>query len=266
MPNEFNSYDGKFYIRTEITSDEVLYEQIKKLLKKSGFSWKRDPDILKNYPVIAKFHHYGKRDNLEFKSAIHPAAIEITFFQNINFENKAGGYYDFNKISKMPYLTRLRFQWVYQKIKTFLFKSNYQDITDYVPTKAYDAVMHHRWKLEKTHHKYYDNILNCNRIDNNGNKLSDGELRYYYGWSGGYLQCGRVYHNINNMWWVVNNDSSYTNIAAFALFSWQRGLKRKFFTKSERQNKITRLLNQSIQNQNFEKSIIYRDLLKTFND
>lgn len=30
---------------------------------------------------------------------------------------------------------------------------------------------------------------------------------------------GTVYHNINNMWWVVINDFSYTNNACFELFN-----------------------------------------------
>lgn len=56
-----------------------------------------------------------------------------------------------------------------------------------------------------------------NSTDRDKNVIHDGDIKYYRGWDG-YLRRGKVYHNINNMWWVIVNKYEWNNIASFELF------------------------------------------------
>lgn len=56
-----------------------------------------------------------------------------------------------------------------------------------------------------------------NSWDRDKRKIVCGETKYFRN-SNGYLQRGVVYHNINNMWWVIYGPYSLTNIACFHLF------------------------------------------------
>ena len=56
-----------------------------------------------------------------------------------------------------------------------------------------------------------------NGTDRDGNTLRNGETKYFRDWSG-YLLRGKVYHNINNMWWVLLADGKVRNVACFDLF------------------------------------------------
>ena len=47
--------------------------------------------------------------------------------------------------------------------------------------------------------------------------MRNGETKYFRDWSG-YLLRGKVYHNINNMWWVLLADGKVRNVACFDLF------------------------------------------------
>ena len=56
-----------------------------------------------------------------------------------------------------------------------------------------------------------------NNKDRDKKTLYNGQIKYFRDYNG-YLYRGQIYHNINNMWWVIVNDTEYTNKADFDLF------------------------------------------------
>lgn len=56
-----------------------------------------------------------------------------------------------------------------------------------------------------------------NGLDRDKKVLRNGDIKYFRHWNG-YLYRGRIYHNINNMWWVIVDKYTVRNIAAFDLF------------------------------------------------
>ena len=83
----------------------------------------------------------------------------------------------------------------------------------------------------------------ANGTDRDGNILRNGETKYFRDRSG-YLLRGKVYHNINNMWWVLLADGKVRNVACFDLFDLKetdfRGRKKehrppKEYTERKRQ-------------------------------
>ena len=56
-----------------------------------------------------------------------------------------------------------------------------------------------------------------NARDRDNKRIENGQVKYFRD-RHGRLARGQVYHNINNMWWVVLNETAYNNVACFDLF------------------------------------------------
>ena len=57
-----------------------------------------------------------------------------------------------------------------------------------------------------------------NNTDKNKKIIYNGDVKYFRDFSTGRWFKGVVYHNINNMWWVIINNTKRTNISSFELF------------------------------------------------
>ena len=66
-----------------------------------------------------------------------------------------------------------------------------------------------------------------NNYDRDGKILFNGQTKSYIVYKGE-IGKGKIYHNINNMWWIITSEYNYTNIACFRLFddNFKRKLNR----------------------------------------
>lgn len=218
LHNKSDSRDGHY---------PILY-RVLNLMKNRGFEVGRDPDIMRNYKILNKDHWYGRKGDLEFKAERYPAGFGFHFFQNIVIENPHGGYYDFDKYKKMPYLIKLTFRNEARHIKAFLEELGCIDVSKPVYKLAKDRIKqdfvdcwHHpqksmdEFELQDLDGQTADSAYN--RTDKDGRVIYNGQIKYFRDRKGRLLR-GKVYHNINNMWWVILNDFEYTNMADFELF------------------------------------------------
>ncbi|HAK44020.1 MAG TPA: hypothetical protein DCM59_16680, partial [Clostridium sp.] len=214
-----------------------ILHRVLNFMKDRGFEVGREPRILKYYKCLNKDHWYGRNKDLEFKAERYPRGWTIEFFQNIFSENRNGGEYDFDKFDKAPYLVRLMWINETKKIGEFLesivqgientsdpecklatdkIKWNFQSHFDNEITMDFDLSnldgLEGDDEYRKSNGKY-----NYNCKDRDGKLIINGSIKYFYDYKGR-LQRGKVYHNINNMWWVILNDTGYSNKASFELF------------------------------------------------
>lgn len=83
--------------------------------------------------------------------------------------------------------------------------------------------------------------------------LKCGEEKYFY--YRGVLSKGIIYHNINNMWWVLMGDDC-TNIACFELFNYHPGLLKR---KLPRAAKLEALIDKFQKKRHYQKcAAIYK--------
>lgn len=234
----------------------------KKALRNKGAKIRVDTEIKKRAKCISQYHGYGYWGGLEFVTDIYNTGLKFEFFQNVTVpENKNGGRYDFDKYSKFPYLIRLRLkiaiktlieevsqhcdatitctdapisaeQRILKKFKEFSFSRNRINTIDEI-----ESFMSH-----------YDFSKNSN--DRDKKKIKCGELKYFYSYDG-YLHRGQVYHNINNMWWVIENDSTLRNIASHELFDRTNEPARRVLSSDRRLDKLSAELNRQIKAKNF---------------
>lgn len=194
------------------------------MLRAEGFTIENDAEVAK---CIRSDYYIGRRGDLELYAHRYPAGFEIMFFQNVVIENKSGGRYDFHKFQKMPYMIRLRFMKYRDKIIALL-----KSVEDLKDESRAEPRLSEEWikarYVEEWHHEQKDmNFLLSdldgqtqepyNSRDRDGKTVHNGEVKYFRHWNGR-LYRGRVYHNINNMWWVILDRFTVRNVASFELF------------------------------------------------
>lgn len=207
---------------------QVFNDSIR-FLRSSGWKIKRDPDVHKNYRILSDQHRYARKGSLELSIEINQAMVEFKFFQNVVFENKSGGQYDFDKYKKMPYLIKLLFLNETKKLSDFLHEkfSCVTKNTDLPETSAEHIVALQNSNsftrgemknLKEIPVKYMSDCdFKHNSTDRDKKNIECGQTKYFRHWNGR-LYRGQVWHNINNMWWVIINKYNFTNIASFELF------------------------------------------------
>lgn len=189
-----------------------------------GFYVEKDKSVS---DIIRKDHYYGRYYGLEFKAHRYPAGFKIEFYQNLNYENKCGGYYDFNKFEKMPYLQKLIFKKIAKKLGLYLQEHSVKNVTEPILKTSEEKIKYNF--MESWHHEQKDMNFNLSNLDGTTDQYSfnntdrdkktiyNGQIKYFRNYNG-YLMRGKVYHNINNMWWVIINKYEYKNVASFELF------------------------------------------------
>ncbi len=202
------------------------FKDAMRFLGSIGFYVGEDKEIKRMYPVLNGNRRAGRYTDLKFKAEWHQNVFRIHFYQDVQFENPNGGYYDFDKLEKMPYLIRKQYELTESKLIDYFtgrgFPVNYQEnrmrgkafiINDYIRS------CHHpqkEWfRLEEVDGQTPEHEYNAK--DRDGKILHNGEVKYFRDWSG-YLIRGVIYHNINNMWWVLPSDGDVMNKACFELF------------------------------------------------
>lgn len=203
------------------------------MLAADGFDVQKDPEVHK---IIRRDYYIGKFHDLEFAARKYQNGFEIEFFQNVNFENPNGGRHDFDKFSKMPRMIQLYFVKFKNKIVNLL-KSLVPDICD---NSTLFPKLAEEWikcrYVESCHHEQENTDFDLrsldgqtqppyNGMDRDKKIIRNGEIKYFRG-RNGYLYRGRVYHDLNNMWWVIVNKYSVKKVAAFELFDLAPGDER----------------------------------------
>ena len=206
---------------------QILDKLLDFMVVDRGFKVGRDPEIEKHYSRLSKDHWYGRKGDLELKARRYPAGFELQFFQNLVFKNKCGGCYDFDKYNKMPYLIKLLYRNEMWYIKQFLDQLGCVDNSEPVCKNAEEKIKlnyvkcwhHPQTSMDFSLQELDGQNINesYNNTDKDGKTILNGDIKYFRDRKGR-LMRGKVYHNINNMWWVILNRYEYRNLACFELF------------------------------------------------
>ncbi len=273
-----------------------VYQTIIGHLRSRGFRVIKDPLTKKHYKILAPRHHYGVKGLLEADISLSGRHISVEFYQNVVFENASGGRYDFNKIEKMPYLIRQSFLLEMGKIiemltNTYGYKlsnNSFGHVDQNLcmqkqvrsairglrpsdnPLASFNATWDSSYDISRGTHRFKRDentgwplrteIGSENQqLDEDGIEMHPGDIRYFRTGKG-HIMRGRIYPNMNGMWCIIygpsSNDVTYLSHRAF--FSDPK-VDRKFYTN--RRARLQKLLAESIRDESFEKSIIFRDLI-----
>jgi UvrB/uvrC motif len=245
---------------TNGANDWETHEAIRMLLVRDGFTFHQDPKTKKNYRCLAKYHHTGKKQDLHFYSNLSGRNHEILFYEDAIRDNQNGGRYHFDKLAKMPYQRRKKAELAIRKVTRLLLSLGFVDASTPKMELAIDRCMQEREELGlfQGDRFYAEPPSIYNSKDRDGNLLRDGQIRYFWDYYGR-LGRGVVFHHINNMWWVIASPHTLLNIGSGDFFEWRPGMPLK--RPDLRHKRIAKALKAAVENQDFEKAIILRDLV-----
>lgn len=205
----------------------IILHRLINFMRSRGWTIENDKETHK---CIREDYWIGKKKDLEFRLHRYPRGFAFDFYQNLVYENRHGGRYDFDRYKKMPYLIKLLFLNETRHMKAFLEGLEIKNLTDRSPVDyktAEDKIkldyVESCHRAQKTMDEFslsdLDGITSqhSNSTDRDKKTIYNGQIKYFRHWNGR-LMRGKVYHNINNMWWVIINKKEYKNIASFDLF------------------------------------------------
>lgn len=273
----YSLHDASMHIWDRTISREEIFShrpsrerfaQIRKIMRGLGFAVGLNPRHRKHYKAIAKHHYLATKGTLTAELGISGMHTELKFYQPNRAQHPAGAQYDCTRLDNMEYLNRLEFKRAASKIEAYLERQGFQ-CSDFPALKSADGL---EWLREKRlsdfdgrwattgNHEYIEPIHTYNATDGDGAIVREGETRWAYDYDG-YLIRGTAYYNLNNMWFLANARGHYLcNLSCGQLFSWRPGLLRR---RKNGQSRLNGELTKAIANQNFERAIILRDILRT---
>ncbi|MGF9644073.1 hypothetical protein AAIH69_13785 [Paenibacillus sp. MABNS29] len=212
---DFSIWQTSIAVRGDKEISHPTFLRMLDMMRNRGFVIGSDPRIDRDYPILSKDRFAGNKGELLFVGEKYNCGAKLEFYQEINVENPNGGRYDFNKFEKMPYLLQKRFLVEVRYMEQFLLEEGFVCDSEPVLKTSYDKVFHEL--NSPSRHWSSENLPDYNALDKDGIRINNGEVKYFRGRKGT-LMRGTVYHNINNMWWVIVNKDYYTNLASFELF------------------------------------------------
>ncbi|KYG95725.1 hypothetical protein ABEW24_24055 [Paenibacillus jamilae] len=213
---DFSIWNTSIAVRGDKEISHPTFLRMLDMMRNRGFVVGSDPRIDRDYPILSKDRFAGNKGELLFVGEKYNCGAKLEFYQEINVENPNGGRYDFNKFEMMPYLLQKRFLVEVRYMEQFLLEEGFTCDSEPVLKTSYDKVFHEL--NSPSRHWSSENLPDYNALDKDGIRINNGEVKYFRGRKGT-LMRGTVYHNINNMWWVIVNKDHYTNLAAFELFN-----------------------------------------------
>jgi hypothetical protein len=249
--------DGQSFLRCH----EPTLSAIRGVLRREGYSCRQDKTVHK---CIRKAHLAGKKGDVHFVLECGPRGFQVNFYENVVRDNKCGGRYHFDKMAKMPYLRRLKVEFIHQRLIAELEIFGFVDRTPVKSDRARAFVLQERAELlDFQGPTFYDveRQYSYNYEDADKIRIRDGEIRYFYDRYDGSLHRGEVWRHINNMWWVIENESTVSNIACFELFFYDpaRHPRRR---PHDPLATMKRKLKKMVDREDFEKAIGLRNAIR----
>lgn len=254
-----------------------FYLETMRVLEHVGFWWGWDKFFYRgrnrNCPQGRGYrptNHVGACGRLRFKSSYSGGKIEIEFYQDHDpvwhphrpGDHSYGSRYEMDKRARMDTWTRYRFLHAVAKLRSFLTGAGLADASNPTYSDPRDDVEYRvRESCHFTGEASIDvprkNIPSYNSKDGSGRgtHLENGQTKCFYNYEGRLLQ-GRVYHNINSMWWVIAGGKVY-NLGSHDLFSYTPTTPLRDPRRSKR--RVTELIAAATKEENYERAIILRN-------
>lgn len=257
-----------------------VFRRVIQQMNRLGWSLTIPEDMTKNYgPSFAREYRNCVKGDLLGELCFSGHRIELRMWQNVNVppekRSDGNGKYLFDKEMHMPYLLLLEMKRTRNRLKHYLenvcsFKFVHgqwcrstkligvRGLTAYEwIQKDYQSCWHYKPELGRRDGDEYAG----NSTSAEGELLSHGQPVWFYD-PQGRLCRGTAYYNINNMWWVISGLYGLRNIYCGEIYVNQPADPRFKNNGYLRKQRLTNLLQNAVKYEDFEKAIIFRDLMK----
>ncbi|WP_439627544.1 hypothetical protein [Gemmata sp.] len=218
-----------------------VYAALQAELLRLGFTVGPCAETEKHYPTLAPGHRRGRREQLDYSLELSGRTVKFEAWQESRASNPAGGRYDFRKVDRMDYLTRLRFVWTRRHLLALLAGMGFPLASERLcmspsgrdPLAAFNS----GWgadRFTRGPDGWPDarELSSWDRRDGDGKPTSSGDTRFVQPWNarGRWVRC-RVYGGINGMWHCYCNGAYLNNVNVGNLRSVWPGRGRRFSSR-----------------------------------
>lgn len=258
----------------ELQFKRQVFARIVQTLRRLG--WMVAPwDEAKNYKAIQHNHRTCSKGHLRAELALQGRCIQFKMWQGVNTPTRAdhGGRYESDKEACMPYVIRLEMERTRRRIRDYLCNvfSGYSFDPEArsiyrkpLALTAMECIQKHY--AESSHFKgdnwatYKESIGMSYNLKAKDGPLNHGQ-RVWVADNKGRMVEGVAYHHINNMWWVWLGKYSYSNKAAFEIYTQKPDNLRVKRNSEQRRKRLEALLATAIKAMDFERAAKLRDIL-----
>lgn len=228
-------------------------------LRGRGFSIENDLEVDE---CIREGYHCGSKGALEVRVEARGRCLQVEFFQNVVYENRNGGRYDFDRRKKMPFLIGKQYELERTKIAALVARLGFPLLA---PAKLHGMaeITHRRSQLSQSHSGIYDRSPEAyNQATAAGDLVADGDTVHFRHWDQRW-HTGTAYRNINNMWWVLLPCGTITNLSRSEIHRTapEGGLKGRTFSDGARKKKQMEALQKASRRNDLKRITILRALL-----
>lgn len=234
-----------------------------KFLRNRGFKVGANEFYSKDFSCLSKYHKIAEKGEIVILLEIGADSIRAQFTHIKNLWDCKQSAWDSKgdtRYTKLSYIENLKVENEVYRTKNYFsnWASVINDRNIELPPEEFiiDKLKTNRHihgvvtclndikvDMMKDNYNYHHNSN-----DKNKKKIICGEVKYYYGYDNR-LKCGVVWHNINNMWWVISGNK-LQNKASFELFDFEPGLPRKRVNI----DKINRIIKKFADDKNYLKA------------
>lgn len=248
-----------------------VFARIVQQLNRMGWTCKIPQEYIEQYSLsFARDRRECVKGDLKGWLDISGRCIKFEMWQDVaNITREDGnGKYEFNKTEKMPYLLRIRMEWVRRRLRNYLcnifagytFDDEHGDPRGWkagpgLPSPLVAIEADRKRNSHVTRPKEGDR----NGISADGAFLQDG-VRVYSTDYRGRVITGIAYHNINSMWWIVSGYERY-NKSSFEIFANPVPFPRKKRNESRRRSRLEGELAKAIKKMDFLRANTLKGIL-----
>lgn len=213
---EFWIHDATFCVGIEKAEEsrDVFLGAMRRLSRK-GYCVTRDPRIEKDYKSLSPTHRRISKETpsglLQCDAQFYPAGMKFECYQDVVFENPNGGRYDFRKVSKMPFLIRMRWKHLMGLLREYFVSKGFVERENRrgggTPLEQFNAGWNYwhkgqesvRFKRDTSGWPDDSELQHWQQLSADGVHITQGVLAYSKTYRHRWV-CGRLYGGINGMW------------------------------------------------------------------
>lgn len=274
-----------------------VYAEVIRFLRSRGFKVGQDKRIKQHYPILSPSRRHAYKNRLEAKIEISGRVVKIDFFQNVVFENRSGGAYDFDKYTKMPYLIKMQYLLEASRLIKHLVERYGYTFSErslgcpnrFLPSTS--TVERVRWLAQgrkPTSPLARFNMLwgkdrferfgprhvswgwpipsECgSSIDAEGRELRPYDTRYFRDRFDGRIRRVRVFPNMNSMWTACDASGSKAWSYEHASHFFSRlpaDFKKRVVPEGRLQIRLEQELKKAVSSMDFERAAVLREVWK----
>lgn len=280
MANQIRQYHNKLFIDFEQRGDNFtihvphkpVWDAIIRFMRKRGWKIGENKSIKENFTTLSKYHKLGRKGSVAVLMEISSSSIELNFgheknlwtgiaqsfwpkgddrYTSLSYLEEKSVELELKKVFELctKWAEPKKMEWQMDAVTKILEKER----TNAHIHGGATSLEHLKELMESRYGNPYQGKYNL--VDKNKKLIYCGEIKYFYDeYRTKRLIRGTVYHNMNNMWWVILPCGTLRNIACFKLFDFDPLLpKRQKLSESDRNKLLLQLTEKALKDRDFLK-------------